>query len=67
MPPTPPAKTGKRTARTASGERRQLLVYLDQEMVKRLKKAAIDLDLSASDVVGEAVEDWLGRFDKKKT
>jgi hypothetical protein len=36
-------------------------------MIKRLKKAAINLDLSASDVVGEAVEDWLGRFDKKKT
>jgi hypothetical protein len=67
MPATPPSKTEKRAPKTGSGDRRQLLVYLDQDMVKRLKKAAIDLDRSASDVVGEAVGDWLGKFDKEKT
>lgn len=61
------SKTGKRASKTDAGERRQILVYLDQDLIKRLKKAAIDLDRSASDVVGEAVGDWLGKFDKKKT
>ena len=39
--------------------RRQILLHLDAGLIKDLKKAAVDLDTSASAIVNEAVDEWL--------
>lgn len=39
--------------------RRQLLVYLDPELVKKLKKVAIDDDRNVYEIVEDSVRDWL--------
>jgi len=49
-------KTGTRTR--ADG-RRALLVYLNQNVIKRLKKAALDEDRPAYEITEEAVSMWL--------
>ena len=41
--------------------RKQLLVYLPPELIKDLKKAALDADKNAYAIVEEAIRDWLGR------
>lgn len=58
-------RTSKPTARP-DANRRQLLVHIDAERIKKLKKAAIDLDRTASDIVEEALQAWLDNFDKRK-
>ena len=60
-PPKPSKTTGKPEA-----SRRQFLVHLDAKRIKTLKKAAIDLDRSASDIVDEAVQAWLEKFERRK-
>ncbi|WP_375275334.1 hypothetical protein [Methylorubrum thiocyanatum] len=40
-------------------ERRQILLHLDTGLIKDLKKAAVDLDLSASAIANEAINAWL--------
>jgi hypothetical protein len=47
--------------RTRPDGRRPLLVYLDPTLIKDLKKAALDRDVTAFSIVEEAVFDWLGR------
>ena len=49
----------KRTARTRADGRRPLLVYLDPEIIKQLKKAALDEDKPAYEITEEAVRAWL--------
>ncbi|RUV77998.1 hypothetical protein EOA50_08075 [Mesorhizobium sp. M1A.F.Ca.IN.020.30.1.1] len=41
--------------------RRSLLVYMRPDVIKALKKAAIDLDRTAYSIVEEAVSDWITR------
>jgi hypothetical protein len=40
--------------------RRPLLVYLDPELIKRLKKAALDEERPAYELAEKAIEVWLG-------
>jgi len=49
----------KTTARTRADGRRPLLVYLDQEIIKQLKKAALDQERTAYEITEEAVREWL--------
>jgi hypothetical protein len=61
--------SGPRTSKPSTkqdADRRQLLVHIEADRVKKLKKAAIDLERSASDIVGEAVQAWLEKFEKRK-
>jgi ribbon-helix-helix CopG family protein len=61
--------SGPRTSKPATkqdADRRQLLVHIEADRVKKLKKAAIDLERSASDIVEEAVQAWLEKFEKRK-
>jgi hypothetical protein len=53
------AKSGKRDSRGRADGRRPLLVYMQPEMVKDLKKAALDEDRNAYEIVEEAVHRWL--------
>jgi hypothetical protein len=46
-------------SRTRADGRRQLLVYLDPEVIKQLKKAALDEDRTAYEITEEAVREWL--------
>ncbi|WP_294539793.1 hypothetical protein [uncultured Rhodoblastus sp.] len=46
--------------------RRSLLVYLDTELIKELKKAALDDERNAYEIVEAATRDWLVRRDKKR-
>ena len=52
--------------RVRSDGRRQLLVYLDPEVIKDVKKAAVDLDTTASALAEEALRRWLRRRAAKK-
>ena len=42
--------------------RRSLLVYLDQEVIKQLKRAALDLEKPAYEIVEEAVRNWIAAY-----
>jgi hypothetical protein len=53
-----PTKKGS-TPRTRPDGRRPLLVYLDERVIKRLKKAALDQDRHAYEIAEEAVREWL--------
>jgi hypothetical protein len=61
------AKLPPRTARRIRPDgRKSLLVYLRQDVIKRLKIAALDEDRPAYEITEEAVCEWLaGR--KRKT
>lgn len=54
-------------ARTQTGNRvradgrRQLLVYLDPELIKGLKRVALDEDVHVYEIVEEAAREWLER------
>jgi hypothetical protein len=55
------------TGRTRADGRRQLLVYLDPDVIKNTKKSALDLDTTASAIVEEALGEWLTRRGANKT
>ena len=40
-------------------ERRQMLLHLDSDVIKDLKKAAVDRESSASAIANEAIDAWL--------
>jgi hypothetical protein len=50
------SQTGNRVRKDG---RRQLLVYLDPELIKKLKKAAIDDDRNVYEIVEDSARDWL--------
>ena len=53
-------KHGSKTAtRIRPDGRRSLLVYLDQDVIKQLKKVALDEDRTAYEITEEAVRKWL--------
>ena len=53
-------RTGsKLTPRARTDVRRPLLVYLDQEIIKQLKKAALDQEKTAYEITEYAVREWL--------
>lgn len=61
------AKTGKRGPSSVRPDgRRPLLVYILPDVVKDLKKAALDVDKNAYEIVEEAVSEWLARRKSKK-
>lgn len=60
---------GDGTDRKASGRkdgRRSLLVYMRPDMIKALKRAAVDGDTTVFALVEEAVEGWFERRDGRR-
>jgi hypothetical protein len=51
----------KASVRTRADGRRSLLVYLDANLIKELKKTALDEDRNAYEIVEDAVREWLRR------
>jgi hypothetical protein len=52
--------------RARADGRKPFLSYLDADLIKELKKAALDDDRNAYEIVEEAVRDWLARRGKKR-
>jgi hypothetical protein len=47
--------------RARADGRRQFLVYLEPNLIKDVKKVALDREVTAFSIVEEAVREWLGR------
>ena len=47
--------------------RKSLLVYMDEALIKKLKKVAVDEDCNAYDIVEESTRDWLLKHRAKKS
>ena len=45
--------------KTLDGEKRQMLLHLESNVIKSLKKAAVDRESSASAIANEAITEWL--------
>jgi hypothetical protein len=56
MARTPSSNT---PARTRADGRKSLLVYLRPDIIKELKKAALDEDRTAYEITEEAISAWL--------
>jgi hypothetical protein len=52
-------------ARARSDGRRQLLIYLNPDLIKELKRAALDEDKAAYELAEEAILEWLKRRRRK--
>jgi hypothetical protein len=50
------ARTG---GRTRTDGRKSLLIYLDEVVIKQLKKVALDQDRHAYEIAEEAIKQWL--------
>ncbi len=61
--PNAPAAKG---ARPRTDGRRTLLVYLDGDLIKDLKKAALDDECNVYEVVEDASREWLRRRGRHK-
>jgi hypothetical protein len=49
----------KKSGRVRADGRKSLLVYLDEDVIKQLKRAALDEDRTAYEITEEAVRQWL--------
>jgi hypothetical protein len=60
-------KSGSKTlTRSRADGRRPLLVYLNPNVIKQLKKAALDEDRYAYEISEEAVRKWLAAHKGRK-
>ncbi len=57
----PESTESKTVTRKRADGRRSLLVYMDADLIKRLKKTALDHERNAYDIVEEAVRDWFSK------
>jgi hypothetical protein len=53
-------------ARTRPDGRRQLLLYLDPEVIKELKRVALDSDKPAYEIAEEAIREFLRTRKRRK-
>jgi hypothetical protein len=52
-------RTNSRSNKPTDKEKRQMLLHLDGDVIKDLKKAAVDRESSASAIANEAIDAWL--------
>lgn len=60
MPSKPEKKPVKARARAPAGKR-QVLIIMDEDVIKSVKVAAVEDDIKMSHAVEEAVRDWLSK------
>lgn len=53
-------------SRSRQDGRRQLLVYLHPEVIKEVKKAAVDQDRPVYEIAEEALSAWLAKLARSK-
>ena len=63
MENTPKKRKGRKPA--GGGEKRQFLATMDPELIKAIKTAAIQTDVSASEILEEAARAWLAQRKSK--
>jgi hypothetical protein len=56
-----------RSKKPADKEKRQMLLHLDSDVIKDLKKAAVDRESSASAIANEAIDAWLKKNELRGT
>jgi hypothetical protein len=61
-----PKQESKPAVRSRADGRKPFLAYLDADLIKNLKKAALDDERNAYEIVEEAVSDWLAWRGKKR-
>jgi len=59
--PSEQLATGQKNLKARRDGRRTLLVYMDPDLIKDVKKAALDEERTVYEIVEEATRDWLGR------
>lgn len=52
-------RTKPRSKKPVDKEKRQMLLHLDRDVIKDLKKAAVNRNSSASAIANEAIDTWL--------
>jgi len=52
-------QSSSRPQKASDGEKRQMLLHLEANVIKSLKKAAVDRESSASAIANEAITEWL--------
>ena len=60
MPSQPKKRRVKTRARAPEGKR-QVLILMDQDVIKSVKVAAVEDDIKMSHAVEKAVRDWLSK------
>jgi len=65
MPSRPKKKLPKTRTRAPEGKR-QVLIIMDQDVIKSVKVAAVEDDIKMSHAVEEAVRDWLSKRKREK-
>ena len=65
MPSQPKKRRVKTRARAPEGKR-QVLIIMDQEVIKSVKVAAVEDDIKMSHAVEKAVRDWLSKRKREK-
>jgi hypothetical protein len=61
MPPPSKSKPTPGIVRFRSDGRRTLLVYMDSDLIKEVKKAALDDERTVYEIVEEATRAWMAR------
>jgi hypothetical protein len=65
MPSQPNKKPVKDRARAPAGKR-QVLIIMDQDVIKSVKVAAVEDDIKMSHAVEEAVREWLNKRKRER-
>jgi hypothetical protein len=65
MPADEKKQPAKASSRAPKGKK-QMLVLMDQDVIKSVKMAALEDDIPMSHAVEEAVREWLGRRKGRK-
>ncbi|WP_166145986.1 hypothetical protein [Methylosinus sp. RM1] len=61
-----PKRDAKPADRSRTDGRKPFLAYLDADLIKKLKKAALDDERNAYEIVEEAVKDWLAERSRRR-
>jgi hypothetical protein len=64
--PSTPKKSGAKTRARAPEGKRQVLIIMDQDVIKSVKVAAVEDDIKMSHAVEEAVRDWLSKRKRER-
>jgi hypothetical protein len=65
MPSQPKKRRVKIRARAPEGKR-QVLILMDQDIIKSVKVAAVEDDIKMSHAVEKAVRDWLSKRKRER-
>jgi len=62
----PKPESDPKAPRSRTDGRKGLLVYMDAGLIKDVKKAGLDDDRNAYEIIEEATREWLARRAKKR-